>query len=848
MSLSIRRLLLALAPLLSAPLLVSTAAAAPVGDVEIRRTADRIPHIRAPGWRELGVGIGHAQAQDALCTLAEAFTTWRGERSQHFGADARPARLSTFGRPTNLELDFYFRAFADDAMLARSRAALQPDLLAAADGYADGYNRYLVEARSAARDNVRGQPGAPRQACLREPWVHEIAGDDILRRLFAAQVAAGQARFIPEIVNARPATADAAKVGQAADDDGTLRARLAHPLGEQAGLGSNMMAFGREATGEAGGVLFGNPHWYWGGPDRFYQMHLSIPGRVDVAGVAFLGVPLVMIGFNDRIAWSHTVSAARRFGFFELALDPADPTRYRVDGASEAMQSREVTVQVRAADGTLQPVTRRLYGTRFGPIADLGRRAAPFGWGTAHALALRDINADNFRVFRTFFAWNQARSLDDFIAIQRREAGMPWVNTAAIGRGDGRVWIADVGTVPNVPDALRERCSTALSRGFAQIDAATPFLDGSRADCDWAADAAAPQPGAMPVAALPSLLRSDHVENMNDSHWLFSVQQPLEGYPSVIGAQRQALSLRARLGHTIAQELATAPARSAEALAGRLKRAVLAPRAWAAERFRRELLAPSCAAPAMADVGRACEVLARWSGRAEPDARGALLWDALWARLEDLPDAELFGVPFLPQSPLDTPRAPNGSDPRIAQALAATVAAFAERGWALDEPLGRRRFVRSGGEQLALYGGCHGAGYVAVVCDGDDTHGIGPDAVANSYLQVVRFGPRGVVADTLLAHGESDGAVEAGEGAAEPSVARHARRAWLRFPFHEDEIARDPALRTIRLRAAGPGRQQHAGNRQAEGRGLRRADPLAEEHHADRRRADRQQHREDARR
>jgi acyl-homoserine-lactone acylase len=798
MNFSIQRapvvLVMALAALVLAP-----SASAQLGGVEIRRTTDRIPHIRAPGWRELGIGIGYAQAQDALCTLAEAFTTYRGERAQNFGADARPARLSTFGRPTNLELDLYFRAFADDAMLARSRAALQPDLLAAADGYVAGYNRWLAEARQAAQATARRPSGAARQACLREPWVHEITSDDILRRLFSAQIAAGHARFIPEIVNARPAAGDAAKVGQA-DDDGSLRAQLAHPLGEQAGLGSNMMAFGREATGEPGGVLFGNPHWYWGGPDRFYQMHLSIPGRVDVAGVAFLGVPLVMIGFNDRIAWSHTVSAARRFGFFDLALDPADPTRYLVDGVSEAMQSREVTVQVRAADGQLQPVTRRLYGTRFGPIADLGRRAAPFGWGTAHALALRDINADNFRVFRTFFAWNQARSLDDFIAIQKREAGMPWVNTAAIGRGDGRVWIADVGTVPNVPDALRASCSTALSRGFAQIDAATPFLDGSRAACDWGSDAAAPQPGAMPVSALPSLLRADHVENMNDSHWLFSVQQPLEGFPTVIGAERQALSLRARLGHTIAQELAASPSRSAEALAERVKQAVLAPRAWAAERFKGELLAPACAAPATAEVGRACQVLARWSGRGDPEARGALLWDAFWARLEDLPEAELFGVPFSPQAPLDTPRAPNGADPRVAQALAATVASFAERGWALDEPLGKRRFVRSGGEQLALYGGCHGAGYVAVVCDGDDTHAIGPDAVANTYLQVVRFGPRGVVADTLLAHGEVDGAVEAGEGAAEPSVARHARRAWLRFPFHEDEIARDPWLRTTRLR------------------------------------------------
>jgi len=752
---------------------------APAAGAEIRRTSDGIPHIRAAGWRALGQGIGHAQAEDALCTLAEAFTTYRGERARFFGADERPARPSTFGRPKNIDLDFFFRAFADEAMLARAKAVHPPELLESAAGYADGYNRRLAQAR---RDGAG-------PACLDEPWVREITVDDIVRRLYAAQIAAGYARFIPELVNAAP---QAPTVGRADDGGEDLRAQLAHPIGDRAGLGSNVLAFGRAATGEAGGVLFGNPHWYWGGPDRFYQMHLQIPGRVDVAGVAFLGVPLVMIGFNDRVAWSHTVSAARRFGLFDLALDPADPTRYRVDGRSEPMPSREVAVDVRGADGSLQRVTRRLYASRFGPIVDLGRRAAAFGWGSEHALALRDVNADNFRVFRTFFAWNQARSLDDFIAIQRRESGMPWVNTAAIGRGDGRAWFGDVGAVPHVPDALREACTTPLARGFAAIDPITPFLDGSRAACDWQRDASAVQPGTLPAEALPSLLREDYVANMNDSPWLTNPHQPLEGFPKGLGGERRALSLRGRLGHEIAQGLAATPSRSAEALAQRLQQAVLEPRSLSAERFKAELLAPLCAAPADAGIAEACAVLARWSGRADPEAQGALLWDAFWTRLDGLPPGEFYRVPFSADAPLDTPRAPNAADPRVAQALAETVAVFRARGWALDAPLASQRHVQAGGLAVGLHGGCHVVGYFSVMCEGDDTKPIGPDTVANTYLQVVRFGPQGVVADTLLAHGNAE--LPGGE-----TLDRYARKAWRRFPFREADIARDPGLRTTRL-------------------------------------------------
>lgn len=782
-----------------------------VGGVEIRRTADGIPHLRAANWRELGVGVGYVQAQDALCTLAEAFVTYEGRRAWFFGAEARPARNSTFGQAKNLDLDFFFRAFADEVTVAKLRGGQPAELQALVDGFATGYNRYLADAR-------RGDGKGARRACLNEAWVREIGADDVYRRMYAAQIAAGLAHFIPEIVNAAPTRSGTTDAGDEAD----LRARFAQSVGDQAGLGSNVLAFGGQVTAGDGAVLFGNPHWYWGGPDRFYQMHLTIPGRLDVAGVAFLGVPVIVIGFNDHIAWSHTVSTARRFGLFELMLDAADPTRYRVDGVVESMQAREVSVALRDGDGGVRQAVRTLYRTRFGPVVDLSGRDAAFGWGREHALAIRDINADNFRVFRNFFYWNQARSLDEFIAIQRREAAVPWVNTVAIGRGDPRVWYGDVGAMPNVPDTLREACATPLSKGFADVDALTPFLDASRSSCDWRVDVTAAQPGALPASAQPALLREDYVANMNDSYWLSNVNAPLEGFPAALGGERKGLSLRSRLGHRIAQELTAGKPGSAEELAQRLMHAVLAPRAYSAELFKDELLAQACAHPLVelavngpgaadqgrkvkvgsvvrkVDVGPACAVLQRWSGNADANDRGALLWEAFWAHLEKIPAEAFYRVAFSSEAPLETPRKPAAGDGRAAQALAAAVVSAADQGWALDAPLGSRRFVESGGQRLPLYGGCHSNGYFTVACSRGDDGRMGPNALANSYLQVVRFGPAGVVAHTLLAHGQDELAVDNGPGTA--PVARYARKDWLRFPFREEEIARDPGLQRFLLR------------------------------------------------
>ncbi|MDQ0590048.1 penicillin acylase family protein [Variovorax paradoxus] len=764
---------------------------APVASIEIRRTGDGIPHVRATTWRGLGIGYGQVQAEDALCTLADAFVTYSGQRSLYFGADKRPVTRSTFGNPVNLDLDLFFKAFAGPDSIEALKREQPADLSELIAGYAEGYNRHV-------RSLQQGGKGAARHACSGAPWVRTIGPDDVYRRMIAAALAGGYTRFVSEIVNAKPAAA----APPAPADKLSLSSWLEIPVGDARGIGSNVLAFGQAATGERGSsVLFGNPHWYWGGPDRFYQAHLTLPGKMDVAGVSFLGIPVIMIGFNNDVAWSHTVSAARRFGLFELALDPADPTRYLVDGVSERMQAQPVAVEVRRPDGTLEEIRRTLYRTRFGPVVDLGARNPALGWSAHKALAMRDVNANNPRIFPNFFRWDQAHSLDEFIEIQKQESAMPWVNTAAIGRGDGRVWYADIGAVPGVPDDLRAACATPLSKAFAAIDPNTPLLDGSRAACEWRTEQASVQTGRMPADRLPSMLREDYVANLNDSYWLTNPAQPLTGFASILGGEGRALSMRGREGHRIAGELAGAGATSAKLLADRLMHKTQEARSYTADQFKQSLLDMACessgeGAPAL-DLQQACQVLRNWSNRAGAQDRGALLWDAFWTRLQKIPAGEFYTKAFSAVAPLQTPGGVNAADPRVARALAGAVEDMQQKGWALDAPLGTLRFARSEGRQVPLFGGCDAEGYFTVSCANEGDYTMGDRSHGNTYLQVVYFDRHGVQARTLLAHGERETAVTNGEGIA--PVARYARKDWLRFPFREEDIARDPALRRRKL-------------------------------------------------
>ena len=762
---------------------------------EIRRTTMGVPHIKASDWGGLGYGYGYAQAQDNLCTMADSFLTYRGERSKYFGADALAVYSSTIARPRNIDSDFFHRHLITQDVLDAMVAQQGESLRKLTAGFVAGYNRYV-------RDNQAS--GKAHAACSGEAWVRPITEQDLLRRMYVANLAAGYSNFVAAIANAVAPQASAAKAGQGMQvpDPASITAP-ALQVGGSVGIGSNMYGFGTAGTGDASPLLFGNPHWYWKGPDRFYQAHLTIPGELNVSGASFLGLPMVQIGFNDNVAWSHTVSTARRFGLFQLTLAPNDPTSYMLDGQAVKMKANPITVEVRQASGATAMVSRTLYKTEYGPMVNLASMNPALGWNTASAFAMRDINGENFRSMRNWLRWNQAKSLDEFMQIQKEEAAIPWVNTVAVGRGAARAWYADIGTVPNAPPDLLAACTTPVGKAMAAALPEVPILDGARSACHWRTDADSVQKGAIGVARMPSLLRDDYVGNMNDSYWLANASAPLTGFPSIFGtAGTAAQSLRTRLGHTMALErlAGTDGYPGNKATSEVVRQMVLNSRVFSAERFKDPALDLVCTAPsASQDVVAACATLRAWDNRGSTSARGSHVWDEFWSRVQ-VPAAQLYAVPFDPADPLNTPRGlqPGAAD-ALRQAFGAAVQAVKASGFALDAPRGDVLFSARGGVKTALYGGCSAVGYFTINCsenpigqggynmDGQP-HG---NSYSNSYMQVVNFPAGGVQAYTFLTFSLSDDPASPHYG---DYTKRYSDQQWLKVPYSESEIAASPAL------------------------------------------------------
>lgn len=721
----------------------------------IERTTYGIPHITAANWAGLGYGTAYAYAQDNLCLLAEEFVTIAGERSRHFGP-ANSAVLG-FGEVENLASDVFFRATIDLAPLRRGlrrQPAAVRDLLR---GYVAGYNRALRDL---------GPQGVPGE-CRGKAWVRPITIDDMLRINEKQMLLASSLALAPAIASAAPPGAAPAV---------SLRRAPVLPHSGELGLGSNGWAFGAEATGTAAGLVVGNPHFPWNGPSRFYQMHQTIPGVYDVMGVGLAGTPMVSLGFNRDVAWTHTVTEARHFTLFQLELDPADPTVYRVDGRREAM--RRLTVTVPMPDGT-PAVTRTLYATRYGPVISMP--SAFMGWTASRAFALRDANRGNQRGAATWIRIGQARSVGEIRDAVSQTLGIPWVNTIAADRA-GNALHADITAVPNVSAAKIAACATPLS---PMVASRATLLDGSKAVCDWDVAPGTPERGLMPASDQALYERRDFVANSNDSYWLSNPAAPFRALSPILGAHSTARTLRTRSGLVeIARRLSGADGLPGNRVTLETAQAmVFANRSLAAELTVDPMLA-LCVG--RAEIADACAVLRAWDRRFEVESRGAYLFHEFWRRARAL--TGVWNVPFNPADPVNTPRG-FATDGRRAPALAAALKAAADdlrtRRIALDARWGDVQFAVRGTERIAVHGGSGANGILNLQESRVVPGGLIP-MHGSSYVQIVTFDANGPIADAVLSYSQSTNPASPHFG---DQTRAYSSKTWQRLPFRREQIA-----------------------------------------------------------
>nr|WP_263010896.1 acylase [Pseudomonas chlororaphis] len=723
---------------------------------EIRRTSFGVPHIRAADERGLGYGIGYAYAQDNLCLMANEVLTVNAERSRYFGPEGQ-----TLEQRDNLASDVFFSWLNPPEAVAAFWQAQTPALRERMLGYVEGFNRQLLERRA---------QGLPEQC--QGDWVRPLTSADLVKLTRRLLVEGGAGQFAEALAAATPPGAPA----QAALNGKQWQLAAARQQGFALDRGSNAVAIGGERSFNGRGLLLANPHFPWGGGMRFYQMHLTIPGQLDVMGAALPGLPLINIGFNQHLAWSHTVDTSKHFTLYRLQLDPKDPTRYLLDGRSLPLQRQVVTVQGKGADGRLQPQSRTLYSSVFGPIVQW---PGELDWDRQYAYSLRDANLDNSRVLAQWYAMNQAASVSDLQDSVHRLQGIPWVNTLAVD-DQGRALYMNQSVVPNVTQAKLAQCSDPRA-GTRVI-----VLDGSRSACAWDIDPAAAQPGIFAASQLPQLARNDYLQHSNDSAWMVNPAAPLRGFSPVISQQDVPLKMRARFA---LERLSRMP----KAQVSDLQHMVTDDQVYLAGQVMPDLL-QFCAQDLGPDAQRLaalCASLKSWDRSAGLQAGlGFVHFQGIMQPLLQSPD--IWRVAFDPKDPQYTPRGLAISRPPVAQALREAMLASAQQveqaGLGADVRWGDIQQVSQGGRPTPVPGGPESLGVYNAIQSVPGADGKREVVSGTSYLNVVSFDEQGPRALGLLAFSLSSDPASAHFRDQTEAFARHQ---WQVLPFTEAQIRAD---------------------------------------------------------
>ncbi|MGH7481418.1 MAG: penicillin acylase family protein [Longimicrobiales bacterium] len=583
--------------------------------VVVRRTSYGVPHILAETLEAAGFALGYVQLEDYGDRVPLGLIRARGEWALHMGLDS-------------IDDDFLNRWV--HRVAERGWPSLPQDARDVYVGFAAGVNRYITLHPHEFPTFVR-------------PDFH---GVDVL----AGDVSDGGWSSADRIARMLERSGSGSGSGARADPNSDA--------------GSNAWALAPSRTVSGHAILLRNPHLSWDA--GYYEAHVTVPGVLNFYGDFRIGGPFGVIGgFNDRLGWATTNNDPDTDELYALAVDPARPDHYLLDGEPIAIERIPTTVEFRNGPG-IGLETRELLMTEIGPVVHRAH---------GRVYVLRQAGLGDVRLGEQFLRMMQADDLEGWQAAMRVRAKTSSNFTYA--DADGNIFYVWNGSVPALPLPSGGDTLAIDVAGLADV---------------WS--------GLVPWDSLPMLLNppGGYLHNENDSFHFTNLEARLwaDSFPAHFPEPR----LRLRSQHSLELIRDTPPLSLEDVVA--LKHSM---RMELADRVLADLIAAARAA----GEASAAEILAGWDGTAARASRGSVLFALWWDRYEDLADERgtaAFEEPWTAARPVETPRG-LGDAASAVEALAWAEAEAERRYGEADVAWGEVHRVREGDVDVPV-GGCGG--------------------------------------------------------------------------------------------------------------------------------------------
>lgn len=407
--------------------------------VEIIRDASGVPNLYADNPGDLFFAQGYSHAQDRLWQMELNRHVGHGQLSELFGD-------TNFGDSTTVKVDMFLRTIGLDRAAQADLSTLDSTSRSLLQAYADGVNAFLhthsdnlpleftllgyrpadweqVDSQVWAKVMAYDLGGNYEEELLRARMI-ETLGTSRAKQLIPDYPSSGPFIIPPEVKSFAVSLANLTPGRSSTQDTPIAIGRPDVSELEQIttslkqgvdGLGSNNWVVDGTRTMTGKPMLANDPHLGISMPTIWYMNGLHCapvsPGcPFDVTGYSFPGVPGVVLGHNQRIAWGVTNTGPDVQDLYIEKVNPANANQYWDNGKWQDMQMDPQVIHVKG--GADVPLTVRI--TRHGPIM------TPVLKGVTATLALEwTATREKSEIFNSLLALDTSQNWDDFRAALR---------------------------------------------------------------------------------------------------------------------------------------------------------------------------------------------------------------------------------------------------------------------------------------------------------------------------------------------------------------------------------------------------------------------------------------------
>jgi len=355
-------------------------------EVKIARDPWGIPHIFAQNEEDLFFAWGYVHAQDRLWQMDFHRRVGFGRLSEIFGKEV-------------LAKDKIIRNFGLKKAVLEDDKQLSAELRGLLHAYTRGVNSWL---------DSRKFNWPPEFLLLRyrpEPWrpLDSLIIKEVMALFMCLeyQHEVFRAKLIESFGVQKALQVLEEEVQPPSHDIGQLS--LSEALSLPGAAGSNDWVLAGSRTESKKPLLANDPHLGISLPPIFYEIHLSCP-TMNVIGISIPGIPVVIIGHNDTIAWGLTYSTVDAQDLYIEKLNPS-MNMYLDSGEWKSLLKEEQKIRIKGQN-TLESI--EVLWTKRGPIV------SPQIIKSQNPISLRWTIYEGGRTFESFYHLNKAKDWDEF--------------------------------------------------------------------------------------------------------------------------------------------------------------------------------------------------------------------------------------------------------------------------------------------------------------------------------------------------------------------------------------------------------------------------------------------------